>query len=1011
MDFESMNSTERRVFSFFEKVCAIPRGSFHEEKIAAFLCEFAQKHGLFYRTDKLHNVLIKKPASPGYENEPTVMLQGHTDMVCEKTSQSTHDFEKEGIVPILQDGFVHADGTTLGADNGIAVAMMLSILEDDSLCHGPLECLFTVQEEVGTRGAKTAAWSVDPDYGIAVDEVTAAIEQQGGIYPAGQFGAEPAPDGVAYTYTVTMPPQIYDAEQFGDIIISTTPEGEQVRLSDIADVALGSRQYGVESLFNSDPTALIVIYQQPGSNAVDVGNSVKAEMERLSKRFPDGITYTSMVDATTSIEAGVKDIFVTLIIALILVIAIIFLFLQDWRATLIPLLAIPVSIIGAFALFPLLGFSINIISLLGMVLAIGLVVDDAIVVVEAVQVNIEKGLNAKQATLEAMHSVSSPIIATTVVLLAVFIPVSFMGSITGLLFQQFSISIAVSVCISSFNALTLSPALCALLLKPRPKVQKGFFAAFNRWFGKRTEEYTSATTRFIGHLKRTGGIVAVTLAAIAVIWHFLPSGFLPDEDQGYVMVFVQTPEASSLQTTVKAMQRVDELVRQRPDVEATSFAAGFNMLAGIASSNSGIIFVKLVDYSQRSKTSSEIASALTEELYVAVPEAVSYAFISPSIPGLGVTSGITLQVQDLEGRGTEFLADETMRFMDSLRKQPQIGSVTTQFNAGIPQRRIEVDKEKALAQGVPLQSFYKTMSTLLGGSYINNFNRFGKLYQTYIQAAPEYRRDKYSLESYFVDDGQGNSIPVSSFATVRDTTGVEFVSQFNLYRSIELTVNPAAKVSTGQAMDAIEAVAADVLPEAVGTTWSGLSYQEKTASGSSGAVYLLAIVFVFLTLSALYNSWGLPLAILLSVPLAVLGALLFVGAAYLVSPEFINNIYMQISLVMLIGLSAKNAILVVEYADQLFFEKNMDLKAATIEAARLRMRPIMMTAFSFILGVMPLIFASGVYATARNIMGMALVGGMLLATMLGIFIYPALYYLVARVGKFERKRELKQKES
>ena len=814
-------------------------------------------------------------------------------------------------------------------------------------------------------------------YKISLDEVFAAVEAQGGIFPAGKFGGEPAAGDVAYTYTVTMPPQIYDAEQFGDIIISTTPEGEQVRLSDIADVALGSRQYGVESLFNSDPTALIVIYQQPGSNAVDVGNSVKAEMERLSKRFPDGITYTSMVDATTSIEAGVKDIFVTLIIALILVIAIIFLFLQDWRATLIPLLAIPVSIIGAFALFPLLGFSINIISLLGMVLAIGLVVDDAIVVVEAVQVNIEKGLNAKQATLEAMHSVSSPIIATTVVLLAVFIPVSFMGSITGLLFQQFSISIAVSVCISSFNALTLSPALCALLLKPRPKVQKGFFAAFNRWFGKRTEEYTSATTRFIGHLKRTGGIVAVTLAAIAVIWHFLPSGFLPDEDQGYVMVFVQTPEASSLQTTVKAMQRVDELVRQRPDVEATSFAAGFNMLAGIASSNSGIIFVKLVDYSQRSKTSSEIASALTEELYVAVPEAVSYAFISPSIPGLGVTSGITLQVQDLEGRGTEFLADETMRFMDSLRKQPQIGSVTTQFNAGIPQRRIEVDKEKALAQGVPLQSFYKTMSTLLGGSYINNFNRFGKLYQTYIQAAPEYRRDKYSLES----------------------------------RSIELTVNPAAKVSTGQAMDAIEAVAADVLPEAVGTTWSGLSYQEKTASGSSGAVYLLAIVFVFLTLSALYNSWGLPLAILLSVPLAVLGALLFVGAAYLVSPEFINNIYMQISLVMLIGLSAKNAILVVEYADQLFFEKNMDLKAATIEAARLRMRPIMMTAFSFILGVMPLIFASGVYATARNIMGMALVGGMLLATMLGIFIYPALYYLVARVGKFEHKRELKQKES
>lgn len=856
---------------------------------------------------------------------------------------------------------------------------------------------------------------VKPDllnyYNVSLDELRAAVLAEGGIYPAGQFGAEPSPEGTTYTYTVTMPRQISTAEEFAAIVVKTTPAGEQIFLRDVADVALGSKSYGVASAFGEEPATLLVIYQEPGSNAVDVGNRVKATIGRLSERFPDGVSCTTIVDSTESIRSGVEEIILTLILALVLVIAIIYLFIQDWRATLIPLVAIPVSLIGTFIFFPLLGFSINIISLLGLVLAIGLVVDDAIVVVEAVQVNIEKGLSAKQATVEAMHSVSSPIVATTVVLLAVFIPVSFMGSITGLLFQQFSISIAVSVCISSFNALTLSPALCALLLKPRPKVQKGFFAAFNRWFGKRTEEYTSATTRFIGHLKRTGGIVAVTLAAIAVIWHFLPSGFLPDEDQGYVMVFVQTPEASSLQTTVKAMQRVDELVRQRPDVEATSFAAGFNMLAGIASSNSGIIFVKLVDYSQRSKTSSQIASALTEELYVAVPEAVSYAFISPSIPGLGVTSGITLQVQDLEGRGTEFLADETMRFMDSLRKQPQIGSVTTQFNAGIPQRRIEVDKEKALAQGVPLRSFYKTMSTLLGGSYINNFNRFGKLYQTYIQAAPEYRRDKYSLESYFVDDGQGNSIPVSSFTTVRDTTGVEFVSQFNLYRSIELTVNPAAKVSTGQAMDAIEAVAADVLPEAVGTTWSGLSYQEKTASGSSGAVYLLAIVFVFLTLSALYNSWGLPLAILLSVPLAVLGALLFVGAAYLVSPEFINNIYMQISLVMLIGLSAKNAILVVEYADQLFFEKNMDLKAATIEAARLRMRPIMMTAFSFILGVMPLIFASGVYATARNIMGMALVGGMLLATMLGIFIYPALYYLVARVGKFERKRELKQKES
>ena len=866
---------------------------------------------------------------------------------------------------------------------------------------------------IGSRYYAMQIW-VQPDklanFGLTVQDVQNALKDQNRESAAGVLGQQPI-EGLDITIPISTKGRLSTVSQFEEIVLRADADGSLIRLRDVARISLEAQSYNTESGINGGNAAVLGIYMLPGANAMEVAENVKNAMDEISKNFPEGLKYEIPFDMTTYISESIHEVYKTLFEALVLVIFVVFLSLQSWRATLIPVVAVPISLIGTFGFMLIFGFSLNMLTLLGLILAIGIVVDDAIVVVEAVQVNIEKGLSAKQATVEAMHSVSSPIVATTVVLLAVFIPVSFMGSITGLLFQQFSISIAVSVCISSFNALTLSPALCALLLKPRPKVQKGFFAAFNRWFGKRTEEYTSATTRFIGHLKRTGGIVAVTLAAIAVIWHFLPSGFLPDEDQGYVMVFVQTPEASSLQTTVKAMQRVDELVRQRPDVEATSFAAGFNMLAGIASSNSGIIFVKLVDYSQRSKTSSQIASALTEELYVAVPEAVSYAFISPSIPGLGVTSGITLQVQDLEGRGTEFLADETMRFMDSLRKQPQIGSVTTQFNAGIPQRRIEVDKEKALAQGVPLRSFYKTMSTLLGGSYINNFNRFGKLYQTYIQAAPEYRRDKYSLESYFVDDGQGNSIPVSSFTTVRDTTGVEFVSQFNLYRSIELTVNPAAKVSTGQAMDAIEAVAADVLPEAVGTTWSGLSYQEKTASGSSGAVYLLAIVFVFLTLSALYNSWGLPLAILLSVPLAVLGALLFVGAAYLVSPEFINNIYMQISLVMLIGLSAKNAILVVEYADQLFFEKNMDLKAATIEAARLRMRPIMMTAFSFILGVMPLIFASGVYATARNIMGMALVGGMLLATMLGIFIYPALYYLVARVGKFEHKRELKQKES
>ena len=847
-------------------------------------------------------------------------------------------------------------------------------------------------------------------YGIAVDEVTAAIEQQGGIYPAGQFGAEPAPDGVAYTYTVTMPPQISTAEEFADIVVRTTSSGEQIRLGDIAEVSLGSQTYGVSSSYESDPTAMIVIYQQPGSNAVAVGGKIKAAMERLAERFPDGIEAATIVDTTTSIDAGVRDIFRTLIIALLLVIFIIYLFLQDWRATVIPLVAIPVSLVGAFALFPLLGFSINIISLLGLVLAIGLVVDDAIVVVEAAQVNIERGMKPRAAALEAMRNVASPIVATTVVLLAVFVPVSFTGGITGRLFQQFSVTIAVSVVISAFNALTLSPALCALLLRHREPSQKGFFAAFNRWFARQMDRYTAFTPTLMRHVARTGLFVVVVLGAIFVVWRKLPAGFLPEEDQGYVMVMVSTPEASSLQVTRKAMTDADAVIRTLPEVASTSFAAGFNMMAGIASTSSGIIFVKLVDYSDRKLSAMQIAQKLTDELYVAVAGAECYAFIPPSIPGLGVTSGVSVEVQDLEGRGTAYLLENAERLMDSLRKSPSVASVTTQFDAGVPQRRLRIDKQQALAAGVDLGTLYGELTTLLGGTYINNFTRFGKLYQTYVQAAPDYRLDRRSLDSYYVTSASGESVPVASLVEVADTVGVEYVSQFNLYRSVSLTITPAARASTTTVMQEITATAAAALPDDIGTAWSGTSYQEANASKTGGLVYALALVFVFLALAALYESWGLPLAILMSVPVAVLGAVLFVGGTHLMNALYVNDIYMQISLVMLIGLAAKNAILVVEYADRLFREQGASLMDAAIGAAKLRVRPIIMTAFAFILGVMPLVFASGVYATARNIMGVALVGGMLFATLLGIFVYPALYYFVGKIGRFEQRRERQKTE-
>ncbi len=844
-------------------------------------------------------------------------------------------------------------------------------------------------------------------YGISVDEIATAVGVQSGVYPAGQFGAEPAPDGTVHTYTVVLPPQMATAEEFARIIVHTTTSGEQIRLDAVADVELGSRSYGVSSRFGQQPTALVVVYQEPGSNAMQVGGEVRSAMTRLGGRFPDGVAATAIVDTTASIRAGIRDIFHTLLIALVLVVAIIYLFLQEWRATLIPLVAIPVSLVGAFALFPLLGFSINIISLLGLVLAIGLVVDDAIVVVEAVQVEMAKGRPPREAALEAMRNVASPIVATTVVLLAVFIPISFTGGITGLLFRQFSVTIAVSVVLSTFNALTLSPALCALLLRPAGEPVRGFFGRFNGWFARRTERYAAFTPRLMRHLARTGIFVAVTLGVIAALWRGLPAGFLPEEDQGYLMVLVTAPEASSLQVTREAMDKADTVIRSLAEVASTAYAAGQNMLSGTAATNSGVIFVSLVDYKDRSLTAMQIAERLNGLLYATVPTATCYAVIPPSIPGLGVTSGISVEVQDLAGRGTAYLAAETDRLIEALGKDPSVASVTTPFNAGIPKRLLRIDREQALARGVDLQTLYGDLSALLGGRYIENFTRFGRLYQTYLQAAPPYRAGASSLESYYVQSEAGEAIPMPTLVQVVDTVGAGYVNQFNLYRSIGLTIAPARGASTATVMNTVRRTAAELLPADVGIAWSGVSFQEA-ASGGGGMIYLVTLLFVFLALAALYESWGLPLAVLLSVPVAVLGALLLIGGAHLLQPLFVNDIYLQISLVMLIGLSAKNAILVVEYADRLFFEEGRSLEEATVEAARIRLRPILMTAFAFILGVLPLVFAHGVYATARNIMGIALVGGMTAATLLGIFLYPALYYLVARLGRFERRRAAKQ---
>ena len=833
-------------------------------------------------------------------------------------------------------------------------------------------------------------------YALSVDDIVNAIAAQAGAYPAGQFGAEPAPKGTQQTFTVTLPKQFSTVEEFSNILLRTTADGRQVYLSEVADVTLGSQSYGTQSLFEERPTAVIVVYQEPGSNAVAVANRVKSQMSQAAERFPDGLDYATIVDGTASIKAGIKEIVWTLIASLLLVMAIIFLFIQDWRATIIPLVAIPVSIIGTFVAFPLLGVSINVISLLGLVLAIGLVVDDAIVVVEAVQVGIEKGLKPFEATVAAMKSVTAPVIATSVVLLAVFIPVSFTGGITGKLFQQFAVTISVAVFFSTINALTLSPALCALLLKPRRDGQRSIFRGFNRTFDNFMARYRVATEGGVQRTRVTKWAILGIVALGLVLWNLLPSGFLPDEDQGYLMVAVNGAPASSLQVTQEAMAKVDRVIRNRKDVESTAVVAGFNMLSGTAATNSGVIFVRLVDFSDRKLSSEEISEQLNYQFSQLFHDFECYSFIQPAIPGLGVTSGVTFALLDTEGRGSEYLGENLAKLLDTLNRNSSFSAAYSQFNNSVPQKQLEIDRQHAMMKGVELPELYNEISALLGSRYIDNFTRFGRLYRSYIAASPEYRQTEESLKSYFVTAADGQSVPISTFVSVVDTVGVSFVEQFNLYNAAQITATPAKGVSTAQAMERIESISKEVLPDNMATTWSGVSLLESKEGGKSWIVYLIALVFVFLILSILYESWKLPVAILLAVPLAIVGALLAISVVHLFDAQIVNDIYMQISLVMLIGLAAKNAILVVEYADK-SYQNGADLLTATVEAATLRARPIIMTASAFVLGVLPLVFASGVFHTARNVMGIALVGGMVAATTIGILLYPALYYLIKKL--------------
>jgi len=713
---------------------------------------------------------------------------------------------------------------------------------------------------MGAANYSMRIW-VKPDrlahMGMTVPEIVNAINEQNVIVPGGKFGAEPAPPGTEFTYTVRLPERFNSAKAFEDIVIRTNSDGSQVKIGDIATVNLGVETYNMVPRTNQETCAIIALYQSPGSNAVELAENIIAEMDQLAKSFPESVTYQVGLDTTLPITAGIKDIVVTLIIALVLVILVVFIFIQDWRATLIPTLAIPVSLIGAFIFFPMLGFTINVLSLLGLVLAIGIVVDDAIVVVEAVQVNIARGLNAKEATLDAMRKVTAPVIATTLVLIAVFIPVAGMAGITGILYQQFAITIVVSVIVSSINALTLSPALCSILLK-EPKPYKGplgwFFGKFNKWMDKSTESYMSITNIVTRKIKRSVIFIVIMTVAAGIFGSLVPGGFIPEEDMGYFYVNIQLPDAASLQRTSVISSDIEEILLEYPEVQFVLNATGYSMLTGSMIPNNGFMFVTLRHWSERDITVKEMIDEVNYRLSREIKGAQVFAFGPPALPGLGNGSGFSMMLQDRAGNTPEYLAQNAMKFIKAANARPEIGKAFTTFQATVPQRYMDIDKEKALKLGINLNDLYLTIGAFMGGSYVNDFTRFGRLYKTYIQAEPQYRVDEKQIGNFFIQNNVGKMVPLSTIATVKPIVGPDYTTRFNLYRSVEVTGGPAEGYTSVQAREALKEVAEAELPDDMNYTWNAMSFQEEKASGSLGIILTFSLVFVFLILAAQYES-------------------------------------------------------------------------------------------------------------------------------------------------------------
>jgi HAE1 family hydrophobic/amphiphilic exporter-1 len=847
---------------------------------------------------------------------------------------------------------------------------------------------------------------------ITVPEIINAIQTQNTVNPAGQVGSEPIPKGQEFTYSVRALGRLTTPEQFQDIVVRETPDTGIVRVKDVARVELGSQDYSWTGTLNGKPSAVIGVYQLPGANAVATAQLVRALLNDAKQKFPGDMNYVVPVDTTKAVTEGMKEIVETLGIALALVIAVVYLFLQGWRATLIPLLAVPVSLVGTFLFFPVFGFTINTLSLFGLVLAIGLVVDDAIVVVESVERHIEEGMSPKDAALKAMEEISGPVIGIALVLSAVFIPTAFIPGITGRLYQQFAVTIAISVVLSAFNALSLSPALAALLLKPKVE-SRGLLARFFGWFNRMFGRATNGYVRVSGAILRKSAVAVVLLAAFGVAGFWiggkLPTSFVPDEDQGYFYLNVQLPNAASLQRTEAVVAKIEKIVDSTPGVEYSTAVAGFSLLSLVRTSYNAFIFVNMKDWDLR-KSKAEQFQAIKAHLnqeFAAMPEAVAFGFSPPAIPGVGTSGGFTFILEDRAGKDIEFLSDNLNKFMAAARKRPEIASLSTTFLPSVPQQFVDVDRDKVIKQGVAINDVYRTIQTFMGGLFVNYFNRFGRQWQVYVEAEDQYRTKSENAGQFYVRNAANEMVPLSALTKFENRTGPEFTMRFNEYRAAQLNGGAAPGYSSGQAMKALEDTFAETMPTEMGYDYSGMSFQEKKAQEgvSSSVIFGFSLLFVFLILAALYESWTLPFSVLLSTPVAVFGAfgVLWLRRALLIkfAPPYMvqieNDVYSQIGLVMLIGLAAKNAILIVEFAkDEL--EKGKPLADSALEGARLRLRPILMTSFAFILGCVPLWIATGAGAVARQIMGTTVIGGMLGASLVGIFLIPAIFYLVEKIS-------------